>query len=332
MAVSARERSASAPTLYGTVGKVLGKSPSQVREAGWGLLFVSPWILGLLLFTVGPILASLYFSFTQFDILGTPKWIGVDNYLNALNLQKIFTNLDVKGDRLFYRAITNTIVYALVTVPIGTMSSMLLAILLNQKLKGTYLYRTIFFIPHLVPAIASVMLWKYLMHPRIGLINTALGAVGIQGPGWLTSPDTAMISVIIIGLWSSIGGNRMLIFLAGLQGVPQELYEAADLDGASNWSKFWNVTLPMISPTVLFNLILGVIGALQVFTVAFAGTLGGPSYATWFYALHIYRQAFEYFRMGYGSALAWIFAIVLLIFTWLQMRASERWVFYAGGS
>jgi multiple sugar transport system permease protein len=169
------------------------------------------------------------------------------------------------------------------------------------------------------------------MHPRVGLINSGLGAIGIRGPGWLTDPKSAMMAVILIGLWGSMGGNRMLIFLAGLQGVPRELYEAAELDGAGSWNRFAHVTLPMISPTVLFNIILGVIGALQVFTIAFAGTGGGPSYATWFYALHIYRQAFEYFRMGYGSALAWIFAVGVLFFTWLQMTVSEKWVFYAGG-
>jgi multiple sugar transport system permease protein len=186
--------------------------------------------------------------------------------------------------------------------------------------------------PHLVPSIASVVLWKFLMHPRIGLLNSMLGSIGITGPGWLTDPRTALLSVVLIGLWGSIGGNRMLIFIAGLQGVPAELYESAELDGAGVWSRFWNVTLPMISPTVLFNVILGVIGALQVFTIAFVGTQGGPNYATWFYALHIYRQAFEYFRMGYGSALAWIYAIAVLIFTWIQIRASNRWVFYAGGN
>ena len=148
----------------------------------------------------------------------------------------------------------------------------------------------------------------------------------------MSHPKTAMMSVILVGLWGSVGGNRMLIFLAGLQGVPTELYEASELDGANPWHKFIHVTLPMISPTVLFNVLLGIIGALQVFNIAFIGTNGGPSYATWFYALHIYRQAFEYFRMGYGSALAWMFAIALIIFTLIQMRLSERWVYYAGGS
>jgi multiple sugar transport system permease protein len=299
----------------------------------WGAFFVSPWVVGLILFTAGPILASVYFGFTKFDVLGTPKWIGLDNYAKALNLGKVFPWwAEIIPDRLTYLALSKTFIYAAVTVPVGTASSLLLAILLNQGLKGTYYYRTVFFIPHLVPSIASVMLWKFLLHPRVGLINTALDSIGIQGPGWLADPKTALTSVVMIGLWGSIGGNRMLIFLAGLQGVPEELYEAAELDGAGAWHRFWNVTFPMISPTVLFNLILGVIGALKVFTIAYAGTQGGPNYATWFYALHIYRQAFEYFRMGYGSALAWIFAFILVLFTLIQLRASQKWVFYAGGS
>jgi multiple sugar transport system permease protein len=315
------------------LARLFGRSPTATREAMWGWFFVSPWVVGLILFTAGPILASVYFGFTQFDVLGTPKWVGFENYARALSLGKIFPWwADIKPDRLTFGALGKTFTYAAVTVPIGTASSLLLAILLNQGLKGTYYYRTLFFIPHLVPSIASVMLWKFLLHPRVGLINTMLDNIGIQGPGWLADPKTALASVVMIGLWGSIGGNRMLIFLAGLQGVPEELYEAAELDGAGAWSKFWNVTFPMISPTVLFNLILGVIGALKVFTIAFAGTQGGPNYATWFYALHIYRQAFEYFRMGYGSALAWIFALILVVFTLVQLRASERWVFYAGGS
>lgn len=318
--------------IYRAIGKPFKASPSMVREGLWGLIFFSPWALGLLIFTVGPILVSMYWSFTEFDILGTPRWTGLLNYATALNLPKILPFWpDARPDRLFYPAIAKTAIYAGITVPIGTASSLLLAILLNQNLRGTYMYRTLFFMPHLIPSVASVILWKILMHPRVGVLNAVLKMIGIDGPGWLTDPSTAMMSVVLIGLWGSIGGNRMLIFLAGLQGVPIELYEAAELDGASAWHRLWSVTLPMISPTLLFNMILGVIGALQVFNIAFVGTAGGPEYATWFYALHIYRQAFQYFRMGYGSALAWLFAMALIVFTWVQIRASDRWVFYAGG-
>ncbi|MFP3897246.1 MAG: carbohydrate ABC transporter permease [Anaerolineales bacterium] len=331
MGVTAKEQSRAG--VYEALGRIMGQSSSRVREGLWGLIFISPWILGIIIFLMGPILASLYWSFTEYSVLGSPKWVGIDNYVKAFGLGKILPPLsDITADRLFYKSMANTAIYAGITVPIGTISSLLLAILLDQGLRGTYLFRTIFYIPNLIPSVASVMLWKFLMHPSSGLINSGLGSLGIKGPGWLSHPNTAMMAVVIIGLWGSIGGNRMLIFLAGLQGVPVELYEAAELDGAGSWNKFWNVTVPMISPTILFNLILGIIGALQVFTVAFVGTNGGPSYATWFYALHIYRQAFEYFRMGYGSALAWIFAVVLIIFTAFQMWLSERWVYYAGGS
>jgi multiple sugar transport system permease protein len=215
-------------------------------------------------------------------------------------------------------------------VPLGVVGSLLLAMLLNRKLKGTNLYRTLFFLPHLTPGVALAVLWIWLLHPTVGPINLVLSWFGIAGPGWLTAKAWAIPALILISLWAGLGGNTMLIFLAGLQGVPQELLEAAEIDGAGSWSKFRNVTLPMISPTLLFNLILGVIGALKVFTLAYVATNGGPSYATWFYALHIYQQAFAYFRMGYGAALAWIFVLVLLAFTYLQLTLSKRWVYYAG--
>jgi multiple sugar transport system permease protein len=305
--------------FFPALARFFRASPSRTREAFWGIVFASPWLLGLVIFTLGPIIASLGLSFTEYSILSTPKFIGLDNYIKA------FTE-----DDLLWPSIGRTLLYAVIIVPIGQLGSLLLAILLNQKLKGTSFYRTLFFMAHLVPAVAAAVLWVQLLNPRVGPINYLLGQAGLPEPGWLTSTVWALPTVIIIGLWTNIGGNRMIIFLAGLQGVPQELYEAADIDGATQWHKFWHVTLPMISPTMLFNLILGVIGALQVFNIAYVATAGGPSYATWFLALHIYRQAFEYFRMGYGSALAWIFALILLFFTWLQMKSSGSWVYYAG--
>ncbi len=304
----------------GMLGRLVGaNSPLQVREAIWGYILLLPWVIGLIVFFLGPILASAYLSLNTYDVLSPPKWVGIDNYVKA------FFN-----DELFWPSLWRTFEYALVVVPVGLFGSLGLAILLNQGIKGTNVYRTLFFLPSLTPAVALALLWTWLFHPTVGPINVALGWIGIAGPGWLSSKEWALPALMIISLWASIGGNYMLIFLAGLQGVPQELYEAADIDGASPWAKFRNVTLPLISPTMLFNLILGVIGALKVFTLAFVATQGGPSYATWFYALHIYRQAFEYFRMGYGSALAWIFVVLLLFFTYMQMNWSRRWVYYAG--
>jgi multiple sugar transport system permease protein len=203
-------------------------------------------------------------------------------------------------------------------------------LLLNQGLKGSTLARTLYFLPHLTPSVAMAVLWTWLLHPSVGPVNYVLKLIGIKGPGWMTDTKWALPSIILINLWAYLGGNQMLIFLAGLQGVPQELYDAAEVDGAGNWHRFWSVTLPLITPTLFFNLIMGVIGALKVFTLAYVATQGGPSWATWFYALHLYRWSFEYFEMGYGCALAWIFAVILIIFTTIQFGLSRRWVYYAG--
>lgn len=304
----------------GVLGRMAGaRSAMESNEAKWGYIFLLPWLIGLLVFWIGPILASAYFSVMEYDVLSPPKWVGMENYIRA------FT-----GDKQFWPSLTRTFNYSVVVVPLSIFGSLLLAILLNQKLKGTNIFRTIFFLPHLTPAVALAVLWIWLFHPSVGPINLMLDAVGIDGPGWLTSKYWAMEALIVISLWAGLGGNTMLIFLAGLQSVPQELLEAAEIDGAGRWAKFRNVTLPMISPTLLFNLILGVIGALKVFTLAFVATQGGPSYSTWFYALHIYNQAFAYFRMGYGAALAWIFVLILLVFTYVQLWSSKRWVYYAG--
>jgi multiple sugar transport system permease protein len=296
-----------------------GSTAIEVKKSLWGHLFVLPWILGLIIFWIGPIIASFYYSFTKYDVLTPPQWIGLDNYVKA------FTN-----DRQFWPSLQRTLEYSLAVVPIGLVGSLALAVLLNRGVKGTTAYRTLFFIPGLTPTVALALLWTWILHPTLGPVNTALGWFGIKGPGWLDSKQWAMPSIIMMNLWASMGGNRMLIFLAALQGVPESLLEAAEIDGASGWAKFRNVTLPMISPTILFNLVLGVIGALKVFTTAFVTTKGGPSYATWFYALHIYQNAFAYFQLGYGSALAWVFVVVLLFFTYMQMSLSRRWVYYAG--
>ncbi len=297
------------------------QSPLQARRALWGYTFAIPWLLGLVIFIIGPIVASFILSFTEYDVISRPTFIGLENYRKAFF-----------GDDLFWPSLGRTFEYAIVVVPLGILGSLGLAMLLNRGLRGTNIFRTVFFIPSLTPAAALALLWLWLFHPTIGPINMGLALVGLPGPGWLTDAHWALPALIIISLWATIGGNTMLIFLAGLQGVPASLLEAAELDGAGRWAKFRQVTLPMISPTMLFNLILGVIGALKVFTLAFVATNGGPSYATWFFALHIYQQAFAYFKMGYGSALAWIFVVMLLVFTVAQLRLSRRWVYYAGES
>jgi multiple sugar transport system permease protein len=203
--------------------------------------------------------------------------------------------------------------------------------LLNQKVRGTPFFRTLFFLPSLLPIVASTVLWAWLLQPDWGLVNGVLYQIGIHGPRWFASTEWAIPGLISLALWTTIGGPRMIIFLAGLQGVPDELYDAAAIDGASRWQRFRHVTLPMITPTIFFNLVLGIIGALQVFTSAYVATAGGPAYATWFYAVNIYYQAFQYFNMGYAAALSWLFAVLIITLTWFQFRMSRSWVYYAGG-
>lgn len=310
--------SSSKPSL---LGRLVGtKSKFQTQRALWGYVFALPWIIGLTVFWVGPIVTSFYYSFTNFEVIGAPKWLGLANYNRA------FTQ-----DDLFWQSLGRTFTFALFYVPAAIIGALFLASLLNQKLKGTNVYRTIFFVPHLIPAVALAVVWTFLLQPKMGPVNMILRNLGIENPpNWLSSRDTALYSVIMINVWAAVGGNTMLIFLAGLQGVPQELYEAAEMDGAGPVRKFWNVTLPLLTPTLFFNMVLAIIGALNVFTTAWVATKGGPSYATWFFALHIYTEAFQYFRLGYGSALAWVLAVIVMFFTWIQIQYSRRWVHYEG--
>ncbi len=307
----------------GLLGWIVGGDTRLAsHKALMGYLFISPWIIGLLIFIAGPILYSLYLSFTDYDILSSPRFSGISNYVRALS-----------GDRLFWPSLGRTAYYALASVPILLAGSLGLAMLLNQQLKGSNTFRTFFFLPHLTPDVAMAILWVWLLHPKLGPINNMfLNKIGIVDFPWLTDPKTVIPSLIVMAVWLGVGGNRMLIFLASLQGVPVSLYEAAELDGAGAWAKFRHVTLPMISPAILFNLIIGVIAALQVFSVAFVATEGGPSYGSWFFALHIYNQAFAYFRLGYGSALAWLLLLIVLALTLLNFTLSKRWVFYQGDS
>lgn len=296
-----------------------GSARLRRRQALVGYLWISPWLIGAVLFTVGPMLASLFLSFTQYNIVESPRWIGLANYVQA------FTK-----DDLFWGSMWRTMVYAAVTVTLGTAGSLGAALLLNRPWRGTALLRTAFFLPSLVPIVASALLWRWIFNPQVGLFNYLLGLVGIRGPAWFASTEWAMPGLIIMALWGTIGGSQMLIFLAGLQGVPRELYEAAEVDGAGAWGRFRHITLPMISPTLFFNTILGLIGGLKVFSAAYVGTEGGPAYATWFYLLHLYFQAFRFFEMGYASALAWIFFAIVITLTIVQVRWSSRWVYYEG--
>lgn len=291
------------------------------KEAMAGYLFLLPWLLGLLLFIASPMLTSGFLSFTRYDVVNPAKFVGLKNFI------EIFTK-----DRLFWPSLLLTFRYALIVVPFSLVGSLAAALLLNQALRGTTWFRTFFFLPHLTPIVAAAVLWGWIFNPDVGPVNHWIRTItsSDNAPGWFRDPDWAMTGLVIMAMWGAIGGNTMLIFLAGLQGVPQELYDAAVVDGAGLWAKFRNVTIPMLTPTIFFNMVLGIIGALKVFAAAFIATEGGPAYATWFYALHIYNKAIEYSEMGYASALAWIFFFVLFVFTYVQFRQSRRWIYYAG--
>ncbi len=294
-------------------------SAAQRREAIEGILYLSPWIIGFLLFIAYPLLRSMYLSFTKYNVLRPAQFIGFDNYVTA-----------IMEDPQFIPSIWRTFYYAGLSVPLALIGSLVVAILLNQKLVATTVWRTMYFLPTLTPLIAATLLWRWMLNPEVGLINYLLGQIGIEGPGWLGSTRWAVPSLVLMGLWASVGGSRMIIFLAGLQDVPKELLESAEIDGAGTWARFWHVTLPMISPTIFFNLVLGMIFALRTFEAAFISTNGGPAWATWFISLHIYQSAFVSFDMGYASALSWIFFLIVMLLTMVQFWASGRWVFYAG--
>ncbi len=295
----------------------LGMSRRRWLEATQGYLFIMPWLIGFLAFTLGPMLASFYYSFTLYNVQTSPRFTGLYNYDYA------FTQ-----DPLFWVSVKRTLVWSIMTVFPSLIGALFAALLLNQKLRGMSFYRTFFFLPHLTPVVAAAILWTWILQPDIGIFNTALAKIGIRGPNWLQDIHWSMPALAMIALWTTIGGNKMLIFLAGLQGIPESLYEAAEIDGATRSQKFFAITLPLISPAMFFNLILGVISSFQVFGMAFVTTKGGPAYATYFYALHLYQQAFVSFDMGYGSALAWIFFAAVLLLTLLQLWLQKRWVYY----
>jgi multiple sugar transport system permease protein len=289
------------------------------REALRGYIYISPFLLGFLIFSAYPMIASLFFSLTTYNIITAPRWIGLDNYHEAF-----YT------DRLFWSSIERTLRFTVMSVVIGVLGSLGIAMLLNQRFRGTTIFRTFFFLPSITPVIAAALLWAWIFQPTIGLLNYLLSLVGIYGPGWLQSTTWAIPSLVTVALWGSIGGSRMIVFLAGLQGVPQEMYEAAEIDGASSWRKFLHITLPLISPTMFFNTVLAVIAALSVFSLAYIATGGGPSYASYFYVYHLFNNAFQFSRMGYASAMAWIFLVIVLLVTYIQFRFASRWVYYAG--
>ncbi len=287
----------------------------RTRESLTGYLFVMPWIISLLVFTAYPMLSSFFFSMTEYTILTPPNWIG-------------FQNFDVmfSKDPLYWKSVANTVYYVVLSVPLGLGVGLGLALLLNQKIGGIGIYRTAFYLPGLVPAVASTLLWMVLLDPRLGLVNAGLKAIGLEPVGWLKSATWAKPALIVMALWGG-SGSSMLIFLAALKEIPQSLTEAAMIDGANSWQRFWSVTVPLLSPTILFNLVMSIIGSFQIFASAFI-TGAGPLNSILMYMLHLYRYAFRYFNMGYASAMALVMFFVLVLFTLLVIRSSSYWVHY----
>ncbi len=293
-----------------------------MRTTRWqrwsGLLFIAPWLITFLWFTLGPFIASIFLSFTNYRFIGLPEWVGADNYV------RLFTD-----DPKFIRSIINTLYYTAVHVPGIMVMAFFVAILLNQRVKGQPIYRTAFYLPSVTAGVATAYLWILLLQPN-GLVNQFLGIVGIDGPNWLTSSTWAMPALILMSFWGL--GTTMIIYLAALQGIPQHLYEAASVDGAGVIRKMWHVTVPMMTPAIFLTAVLQIIGSWQVFTQALIVTNGGPRDSTLFILLHLYRTGFEYFQMGYASAIAWVLFVIILIFTVIQFGVARRWVYYEGSA
>lgn len=304
------------------------------RQMAQGLAFLSPWLVGFSVFLLVPVVLSFYYSFCDYSLLQSPTFIGLENYKQLAQ------------DPVFLQSLRNTLLYAALALPGGLMVSLGLALLLNQKVPGQSIYRTIIFLPSLVPTVASAMLWLWLFNTKLGLINAILGTRffvllnhGLNGVlsllhlppvpmpiGWLTDPSWALPALALMSFWAV--GHTVVIYLAGLQDVPRELYESAELDGASAWCRLRSVTLPMISPVIFFNLIMAIIGTLQVFAIPYIMTGGGPARATYFFTMYLYDNAFTYLKMGYASAMAWIQLLMILALTGIAFWSSKRWVHY----
>jgi multiple sugar transport system permease protein len=289
----------------------------KVRRREWqGLLYISPWLIGFAIFTVYPFFWSIQLSFMDWKGIGEPDFIGFANYT------RMFTD-----DEAFIYSIRNTLVYTLVHVPGIMILAFAVALLLNERLRFMPIFRTLFYLPSVTSGVATVVLWVWILHPT-GLLNQGLATLGIAGPNWFGSTTWALPGLILMSFWNI--GSTMVIYLAGLQGVPQQLYDAAEIDGANSWQRVRYVTIPMMTPSIFLTLILGVIGSFQVFTAALVATEGGPGYATTFVLLHLYFNAFRYFRMGYASAIGWVLFVIIMFFTILQFWLASRWVYYEG--
>lgn len=298
-------------------------STARRQEARDGFLFIAPWVVGALAFVVGPVVACVYLAFTQWNLFTPPRGVGLANFQKLGN------------DVLFWTSLENTAWFTVLGVPLGLALALALALMVDRKLPGRNLFRTALFLPNVVTGIATLLVWRWLFDPNFGMINQMLEGLGVVWvlerlgggrPQWLASPESALPALILMGLWG-VGGS-MMIFLAGLQGIPTELHEAAECDGATGATRFWRVTLPLLTPTVFFLLVVGVIGSLQTFNQAYVMTAGGPAYSTLFYALYLFQNAFEQFKMGYACAMALLLFLVTFGISFVQVRLSKRWVHY----
>jgi multiple sugar transport system permease protein len=285
-----------------------------------GMFFLLPWTIGLLAFTLYPMVASFIYSFSIYHSKAPLEWVGLQNYANLLK------------DKLFWQALTNTLYMVAIGVPLTLLASFFCAVLLNLKVKGQSIYRVIYFLPSIVPTVASTILWLWILNPQTGILNTLLGYVGIDGPNWMSNPVWSKPGLILLGMWGM--GATIIIYLSGLQDVPVSLLEAAELDGANWRQRLWNITVPMVSPITLFNLITGVISQFQYFAQAYvfrgSHSLGYPLNSTLFYSVYLYQNGFLFSKMGYASAMAWVLFIVILICTLLLLKVSDRFTYYAG--
>jgi multiple sugar transport system permease protein len=289
------------------------------RSLLWGLFFVSPWIIGFLLWTIYPLLSSLYYSLTRYDLLRPPVFIGLDNYL------ELFTD-----DPNFGKVLFNTFFYVCISAPLGIVSAFLMSVLLNSKIYARSVFRGIFFFPAIVPAFVTATIWQFLLNSQYGAINATLQALGLPIVPFLSNPDWVKPTIIMITIWAQ--GSAILVFLAALQDVPRQLYEAATVDGANVWQQFWKITLPMCTPAILYNIVIAFIAGFQIFTLPYllVGANGGPERTAQFYASFLYDNAFRFLRMGKASALAWILFVVIVIFTVALFKSSARWTYYGG--
>ncbi|MBS4178452.1 sugar ABC transporter permease [Bacillus sp. FJAT-49731] len=297
------------------VGNKRKRSSEKIKEERAFWIFISPWVIGFVFFVGGPIIASLFLSFTEYNVIEPPSFTGMKNFSTLFN------------DKLFYKSLTVTAYYVVLNVPFTIIAGLAFAVMLNQKVKGQAFFRTMYYAPSVISGVSVAFLWSWLLNPDFGIVNGFLNDFfGIDGPGWFTDSKTVIPSMVLMQL-TGIGGT-MVIFLASLQSLPTELYEAAEIDGASRWKQFIKITVPIISPVILFNSIMSIIASFQIFTQAYIITKGGPDWMSYFYVLYLFDTAFGQFRMGYASAQAWILFIIIFSFTMLSLWASRKLVHY----